>query len=117
MATERRRAPRFRIRSLAELQFGRVLPLRARGVELGRHGLRCITDDYVEVSSVVTLELQLPDKGNTNTVKAIGLVVWCEERGEKFAVGISFGHLEPEEAARLEAFLEIQPRSTKSNNH
>lgn len=111
MSKERRRAPRFSLRHLIEVDFGKEKFVRATALNISSSGLLCKTSPAVELYSRVFLSLTLPGENGDEIVNCEGIVVRSEPDGDEFSTGISFTSFEPEEAER---FIELLGRQEAS---
>ena len=111
MAKERRRAPRFSLRHLIEVDFGKEQFVRATGLNISSSGLLCMTNPAIELYSRVFLSLTLPGKNGDEIINCDGIVVRSEPKGDEFITGISFTSFQPEEAEKLIELLGSQTTS------
>ena len=105
MAREKRRAPRFHINQLIELEYGKESFVRASGLNISEGGLLCKTEPYLAPSSRVFLSVHLSDD---EIVNCEGIVVRSERRDDGSYAAISFVEFEGDAAARLVNFLKAQ---------
>lgn len=100
-ATERRRAPRFRIVQLIELSLNREEFVPAEGIDLSVLGLQCKTAIPLEAGERVYLLLDLDGK----TLELEGVVAHAEGKGKTCTAGISFTDVSADAHAALAGFL------------
>jgi hypothetical protein len=108
--TERRQHPRFRIRQLIKLDFGREDYLEARAVDIGEGGLRLCSGQPLEVGSRVFVMLSSKNaKGEEDYLTAEGVVVRTElKQGATkcYESGVEFVDLDEEKSAALKAIID-----------
>ena len=112
---ERRRHQRFALQQLVELGFGRERFLHADGLNISKSGIRCRTNEELEVSTTVTVYFTLDaDEDDPETLRAEAVVMRCEPVDEEeFDVGMEFSMLSPWTDKRLVAYF-TQPREPES---
>lgn len=104
MMEEKRRHPRFNIAQMLTLQNGQERVFHAQGGNLSRSGLRCATTERLSPGETVYLVVELQEHGTTR-VAAESVVVWCEDRGGGYDVGLMFQTLYENSARALDLFL------------
>lgn len=112
---ERRRHQRFALQQLVELGFGRERFIHAEGINISESGIRCRTNEELDVSTTVTVYFTLEaDEENPETLRAEAVVMRCEPLDEEvFDVGMEFSMLSPWTDKRLVAYF-TQPRESES---
>ncbi len=103
MAQERRRSPRFTIRQLIEIDYGKESYLRAEGINISRSGLLCTTEPEISPSSRVFLSLDFP--GN-DPINCEGFVVRSKPHGASSEVAINFTEFKENDAERFVELFE-----------
>jgi len=105
MSKERRRAERFTIQHLIELDYGKEQFVRASGVNISSSGLLCTTEPAIELYTRVFLSLKLPSSKGEEIINCEGIVVRSDQDGSQFTTAISFTSFRPEEAEKLVRLL------------
>jgi hypothetical protein len=105
MSKERRRAERFTIQHLIELDYGKEQFIRASGINISSSGLLCTVEPAVELYTRVFLSLKLPTSTGEEIINCEGIVVRSDQVGSQFTTGISFTSFRPEEAEKLVRLL------------
>lgn len=111
MSKERRRAERFSIQHLIELDYGKEQFVRASGINISSSGLLCQTEPAIELYTRVFLSLKLPSKNGEEIINCEGIVVRSDQDGSTFTTGISFTSFQPEEAEKLVRLLKYREGS------
>lgn len=121
MSKERRRTPRFSIRHLIELSFGKETFVRAKGLNISSSGLLCTTEPPIELYTRVFLSLTFPGKNGDEIINCEGIVVRSDQSGDEHATAIVFTSFQPEEAEKLVELLgysedgeETEPRQSQT---
>lgn len=104
---ERRRDQRFALQQLVELGFGRERYLHAEGINISESGIRCRTNEELDLSTTVTVYFTLDaDEENPETLRAEAVVVRSDPLNEEeFDVGMEFSMLSPWTDRRLVAYF------------
>lgn len=105
MREERRKARRFTIDEMVELEFGRELVVHASGINLSATGLLCRSDCYLEPATEVSLVLTVPSGSGSHTVSCDGVVVRSEKGKSRHLIAIRFTSLADKDVGALSAFL------------
>ena len=104
---ERRKHPRFELRQIVELGFGKERYIHAEAIDISRSGIRCRTEEEIEVSRTCSIYFVLQEgKENVPDLMAEVVVKRCdpvEEGG--YDVGMEFSMLSPDTDRRLVAFV------------
>lgn len=116
MAKERRRAERFSIQHLIELDYGKEQFIRATGVNISSSGLLCKTDPAIELYTRVFLSLKLPGKKGEEIINCEGIVVRNDEEDGEFTTAIAFTSFRPDEAEKLVQLLKYKGRSKEADS-
>jgi len=111
MATEKRRAPRFRIDQMIELSYGREESLRCQGVDLSEVGVLCKTELALAPGAKVFLLLSLGPGEDDEPVSCEGVVIRSTPTDWGFESGVAFADLSPAFKVRLKGFLARRPRA------
>ncbi len=111
--TERRRAPRFAIEQLVELEYGKETFVRAKGVNISSSGLLCTVDTYVEPYTQVSLLISVPSGPEGRKISCEGTVMRSEKSKGKYYIGISFSFFSDDDAKALAEFIDAEAASNK----
>lgn len=110
MANERRRSPRFSVRHLIEMDFGKETFVRATGVNISSSGLLCKTEPPIDLYTRVFLSLTVPGKEGDEVINCEGIVVRCDETDGEHLTAIVFTGFRPEESEKLMRLLDESAR-------
>ena len=105
MKEERRKAPRFTIDEMIELDFGRESVVHASGLNLSASGLLCKSDYYMEPDTEVSLVLTIPSDSGEHTISCDGVVVRADRGKGRHLTAIEFMSLADKDVGALDAFL------------
>lgn len=105
MDEERRKARRFTIDEMVELELGRESAVHASGINLSSCGLLCKSDYYMDPDTEVSLVLTVPTESGDHTVSCDGIVVRCQKGKGRHLTAIQFISLGEKDVGALEAFL------------
>ena len=111
MASDKRRASRFRIDQMIEMSFGREESLRCRGIDLSESGILCRTDSAMEPGTRVFLLLSLSEGGDEEPISCEAAVARCTPADSGFDVGLSFVDVPTGIGNRLRKYLVRRPRA------
>lgn len=106
MAEERRRACRFTIDQMVELELGKESVVHASGINLSSTGLLCKSDYFMEPGTEVSVVLTVPSASGSHTVSCDGIVIRTERGRGRHLTAIQFMTLAGKDVGALEAFLE-----------
>ncbi len=94
MSKAQRRSPRFAIRQLTHLSYGREAYLDAEGVNISKTGLLCRTEEPIAVKCKVFLTLDILPVAS-DPFGCEGRVVRCERQPDNyFEVAVTFTNVE-----------------------
>lgn len=108
MAKERRRAQRFAIQHIIELDYGKEQFVRATGINISTAGLLCKTEPQIEPYTRVFLSLRLPGENGDEIVNCEGMVLRSERTNGDHTTAIAFTSFPPNES---EKFIRLLSRS------
>ena len=72
--------------------------------EVGAGGLRLTLQQPADVGATFAVRLELAGPGDPDAPLVLAKVVWCKRDGNRFAVGLEFVGLKPEDRERIEAW-------------
>jgi len=72
--------------------------------EVGAGGLRLALQQPADVGALFAMRLELAGPGDPDAPLVLAKVVWCKREGNRFAVGVEFVGLKPEDRERIEAW-------------
>ena len=104
---ERRRDPRFEMSQMVELGFGRERFVHADGINISRSGIRCRTQEELDIGTTVTLDFAVDaDTDLTETLSMDAIVKRCDPlEEESFDVGMEYVALSKTAERALNAYL------------
>ena len=105
MSDEKRKAPRFRIHQMIEIQFPKETFILSEGINLSESGLLCITEKCIEPYTKIFIMLEIPLGHETFTLKADGVVIRSEEIDGEHYTGIDFTSLFDSERLKIQEYL------------
>ncbi len=105
MREERRKARRFTIDHMVELDFGRESVVHASGINVSSSGLLCKSDNYMDPDTEVSLVLTVPSESGDHTISCDGVVVRSDRGKGRHLTAIEFISLADKDVGALEAFL------------
>nr|WP_018525864.1 PilZ domain-containing protein [Alkalispirochaeta alkalica] len=107
MERERRKSPRYRLRQLIRLGFGKETFIPSRGTDISTAGIGCQVDEPLDLYSRVYLMLQLGDDDSTPPIQGEGVVLRCNPReAGGYDVGIEFTEVLDFDLDKIAAFLD-----------
>ncbi|WP_159438796.1 PilZ domain-containing protein [Alkalispirochaeta americana] len=106
MEQDRRQSPRYRLRQLIHLGFGKETFIPSRGTDISTAGIGCQVDEPVDLYSRVYLMIQLGEDDSTPPIQGEGVVLRCSPReGGGYDVGIEFTEVLDFDVEKIAAFL------------
>lgn len=72
--------------------------------EVGAGGLRLTLPQPADVGALFAVRLELAGQGDPDAPLVLARVVWCKRDGNRFAVGLEFVGVKPEDRERIEAW-------------
>jgi hypothetical protein len=72
--------------------------------EVGAGGLRLTLQQPADVGALFAVRLELAGPGDPEAPLVLAKVVWCKRDGNRFAIGLEFVGLKPEDRERIEAW-------------
>ncbi|GEM_PF-835876 len=115
MSDERRKAKRFLLQQLIELEFDRETFIPVMGIDISVRGVSCKTQLPLGLYSKVYLLIEL-DKDNKETFfEAQGQVLRCVDQNEgTFLVGIEYSDLEESKRHIIEEWAKVNDDGSAS---
>lgn len=113
MSKERRRAQRFAIQHLIELDYGKEQFVRATGLNISTAGVLCKTEPQIEPYTRVFLSLKLPGDHGEEVINCEGIVLRSERINGEHTTAIAFTSFDPNES---EKFLKLMGRQSTSDD-
>jgi hypothetical protein len=106
MFEERRKFPRFKIRQMIGLSFGRESYFQAEGLNISETGFLCQSSDKIEPCTRVYLMISLPVNNCENQeMECEGVVLRSVEQNGGFRIDVSFTSLQGEDRERLRSYI------------
>ncbi|NCN05450.1 MAG: hypothetical protein GW949_07450 [Spirochaetales bacterium] len=106
MSDERRKEPRYQLRQLVHLGFGRETFIPAEGIDISTRGIGCRANRPVDPYSKMFFMLQLDPKGSEPEVTGEGLVMRCTQLDEDhYEIGIEYSEFHTGSLKDIETYL------------
>jgi hypothetical protein len=96
-SADKRKAPRFTMNQIVELNFGKEEFVEASGLNISEMGIMCQTSRALDECERLFLMFSLDCPDCSNTIKCEGIVVHCNKIDRYFIIGIEFSDLKPED--------------------
>jgi len=107
MGKERRKAPRFTIHQMIQIQFPKEEFVQAVGINLSETGLLCVTEIEIPAYTKVFIMLEMQCKVDTYMLKTDGVVIRSAPADGEIQTAIEFTSLFDNEKLKIQEYLEI----------
>lgn len=105
MNVERRKAPRFSINQMIEMDMGKEVFISAEGVNISEEGILCHTSEPIDPYSRVYMQISLDGVKKKQVFSCEGVVVRCKKNKKNFDTALEFSDLDDCDRKKIHTFI------------